>query len=237
MPRKPDTAPRSLREPSETVKPRPPREPLTRERIVRTALRLMDDEGLEAVTMRRVGRELGVEAMSLYNHVGDKEDILDGVTELVMGEYEFPEPAEDWERTIREAARAWRRVLTAHPRVVTLLTERKHPLASIGALRPMDFALDVLRNIGLSKKDTVRAFRAFGSYIMGFALMEVGNVVAGPHEGGEQPSVEELRRTLPADLLPRMTELVQYLANCDMDEEFEFGIELLIAGLRAKLGR
>jgi AcrR family transcriptional regulator len=66
------------------------REPLTRERIIEAAMRLMDKEGLEAVTMRRIGRELGVEAMSLYNHVADKEDILSGVVEAVMGEYEFP---------------------------------------------------------------------------------------------------------------------------------------------------
>ena len=99
------------------------REPLTRERIVEAALRLMDAEGLDAVTMRRIGRELGVEAMSLYNHVEDKEDILDGICELVMSEFAFPEPAEDWAESCRRAARSWRQLLKDHPDVMRLFDE------------------------------------------------------------------------------------------------------------------
>src|SRR3990170_2509500 len=121
-----------------SVEPRPRREPLTRRRVIATALRLMDEEGIEALSMRRIGRELGVEAMSLYNHVKDKEDILDGITELVMTEFEFPEPHQDWRETVLETARAWRRMLKAHPKVLTLLSERKHPMESIEAFLPMD---------------------------------------------------------------------------------------------------
>ena len=81
------------------------REKLSRDRVIETALALMDDEGLEAVTMRRVGRELGVEAMSLYNHVEDKEDLLDGICEHVMSGFRFPEPSDDWAENV-EGARA-----------------------------------------------------------------------------------------------------------------------------------
>ena len=102
----------------------PGRERLTRDRIIETALRVMDDEGLEAVTMRRIGRELGVEAMSLYNHVEDKDDILEGVTERVMNEFEFPDSTGRWAEDARAMSREWRRLLALHPSVCQLLAER-----------------------------------------------------------------------------------------------------------------
>ena len=105
----------------------------------------MDDEGLEAVTMRRIGRELGVEAMSLYNHVEDKDDILDGVTERVMNEFEFPASTGDWAEDARAMAREWRRLLGLHPSVCQLLAERHKPLEGLATYRAMDSALGVLR--------------------------------------------------------------------------------------------
>src|SRR3954469_2681663 len=105
------------------------REPLTRERVIEAALGVMDAEGLEAVTMRRIGRELGVEAMSLYNHVEDKAAILDGICEVVMAEFAFPKESADWRQLVRSGARAWRDMLRAHPNVIALFAERKHPLS------------------------------------------------------------------------------------------------------------
>src|SRR5437867_10194051 len=98
---------------SEGILEKPRREALTRERIIRAALRIMDEEGLEAVSMRRIGRELGVEAMSLYNHVRDKEDILDSICELVLSEFRIPN-ADGWTEGARLAAREYRRLLLAH---------------------------------------------------------------------------------------------------------------------------
>src|SRR4029453_9178029 len=91
------------------------REPLTRDRIIETALRVMDDEGLEAVTMRRIGRELGVGARSPYNHVENKDDLLEGVPERAMNEFEFPASTGDWAEDARAMAREWRRLLGLHP--------------------------------------------------------------------------------------------------------------------------
>ena len=85
------------------------REPLTRDRVIEAALRVMDTEGLEAVSMRRVAREVGVEAMSLYHHVEDKEDLLDGICEHVMAGFDFPDLVDDWAENCRRGARAWRR--------------------------------------------------------------------------------------------------------------------------------
>ena len=121
----------NVRTKTELTEEAPPRERLSRDRIIEAALRVMDGEGLEAVTMRRIGRELGVEAMSLYNHVEDKDDILEGVTERVMNEFEFPPSTGDWASDAREMAREWRRLLGLHPSVCQLLAERHKPLEGL----------------------------------------------------------------------------------------------------------
>ena len=210
------------------------REKLTRERILETALRVIDAEGLEAVTMRRVGRELGVEAMSLYNHVADKEDILNGMCEVVMSEFHFPDEDPDWEVVARRGANAWRQLLKAHPNVIQLFAERQKPMVSVDALRPMEFALATLRRTGLSERDAAQAFQVMGGYIMGFVLLEVGRMF-----GTEERSMtrEQVAQMLPAHELPNMVDLMPYLDECDPDEQFAFGLDLLIEGLKAKVGR
>ena len=213
-----------------------PRPHLSKRRILEAAVKVMDEDGLEAVTMRRLGRELGVEAMSLYNHVEDKQAILEGVCEVVMGEYEFPRRAGDWTQEVRAGGRAWRKLLKAHPNAIPLFSERRKPMTSVEALKPMESALDMLRRAGLSEEDTVQAFRAFGSYIFGFVLMEVGNMYAGTGSGtAEVPDPSEMARLLPADQLPRFVELLPQLTMCDAEADFEFGMDLLIAGLHARL--
>jgi len=213
------------------------REPLTRERIVRAALRLMDQEGLEAVTMRHLGRELGVEAMSLYNHVEDKEDILDGILEMVMAEFDFPEETGDWEADVRAGCRAWRRLMTAHPTVIALFAESKHPASSPERLRPMEWAFDLLRRGGLSDDDVVHAFRAFGGYIMGFVLNEVANPVPGMGDRDHRAEHEQLARILPAEEFPNLARLLPLLAECDPEVDFEFGLDLLLDGIKARTAR
>jgi len=211
------------------------REPLTRERILRAALRVMDEEGLEAVTMRHVGRELGVEAMSLYRYVKGKEDILDGILEVVMADFEFPEETGDWEADVRAGARAWRRLMIAHPTVIALFAESKHPASSPERLRPMEWAFDLLGRGGLSEDEVVHAFRAFGGYIMGSVLNEVANPVPGMGDRDHRAEHEQLARALPTQEFPNLARLLPLMAECDADVDFEFGLDLLIAGLRAKV--
>ena len=211
------------------------RRTLTRERILRAAVEIMDAEGIEAVTMRRIGRELGVEAMSLYNHVEDKAAILDGICEVVMAEFVFPPDTEDWEQQARAGARAWRDVLRAHPNVVSLFAERKHPVSSVEALRPIEFALDVFKRTGLSDDEVVRTFRVFGGYIMGFVLMEQGNLISGVG-GAETPAPGDVAAMLDTDEVPNFVTLIPHLEACDTDENFDFGLELLIAGIRSRIG-
>lgn len=205
------------------------RAPLSRDRIVGAALRVMDAEGLEAVTMRRIGRELGVEAMSLYNHVRDKEDLLEGVIEAVLSEFRFEPEGEDWLTQAKAAAGEWRRLLRAHPNVIQLMLERKHPLASPEALRPMEIAFELLRRAGLSERDAVSAFQAIGAYIFGHVMMEVGNATPGHVELADR-SVEELQRSLGPSF-PRFAEVLPAFVECDYDATFDLGLEAVLTGL------
>ena len=205
------------------------RAPLTRERVIDAALHIMDTEGLDAVSMRRVAREVGVEAMSLYNHVHDKDDLLNGVIERVMGGFAFPERREDddWVAYGRRLAYAWRDVLRTHPTVMQLFAERKHG-ASLDTMRPMESALEVLRGAGLSEREAVQAFHTIGGFIFGYVMMESGYLPGG-QQGHAFPPV-------PADQLPNVAACMPYLAECDFDAEFAFGLDLMLEGLRAKTG-
>jgi TetR/AcrR family tetracycline transcriptional repressor len=214
-----------------TATPAKHRTPLTRERITRAALHIMDTEGLEAVSMRRVAREVGVEAMSLYNHVHDKDDLLNGVIEQVLLEFPFPDerPVGDWLEAGRDIARGWRTLLRAHPSAIQLFAERKSTIATEEGLRPMDVALTALRNAGLSEHDSVQAFHAIGGYIFGYVMMETGRLFGDAADPRDFPEISPQR-------LPSVAACAPYLANCDFDEQFEFGLDLMIEGLRTKLG-
>lgn len=218
---------------SEAVQAKPRREPLSRERIVRAAVRVMDEEGLEAVSMRRIGRELGVEAMSLYNHVRDKEDILDSICEVVVSDFRIPDAAA-WSEAARLAAREYRSLLLAHPAVITLMTERKRPFTSADSLRAYEFVLEAFRTAGLSEADSVKAFHVFGGYILGFVTMELGLMVGGPNAEHAQAHQEMAQMLSSADL-PRMREALPHFMDCDLEEQFEFGLDLLIEGIRARI--
>jgi TetR/AcrR family tetracycline transcriptional repressor len=207
------------------------REPLTKERIVDAALYVMDAEGLEAVTMRRIGRELGVEAMSLYNHVEDKDDILDGVTERVMTEFEYPAFTGDWLDDARAMAREWRRLLALHPSVCQLLAERHKPLEGLASFRAMDAALGLLRSAGLSDRDAAQAFNAMGSYILGYVTMEQGLMLGNDEEHAKQHdmAVDALR----GSGFDNVVACLPHFADCNTDQQFEFGLDLIFRGIRA----
>jgi AcrR family transcriptional regulator len=210
------------------------REPLTRARIIRAALRIMDAEGLDAVTMRRVGRELGVEAMSLYNHVRDKEDILNGICEEVLSHFQIPS-ANGWMEAARLAAREYRRLLLAHPTVITLMTGRKRPFTDPDSLRAYEYALGIFREAGLSIPDSVKAFHAFGGFILGIVTMELGLMVGGPDDEEHVDTHRELERLVAGAHLPYFQAALPHFMDCDLDAQFEFGLDLLIEGIRVRI--
>ena len=207
------------------------REPLTKERIVDAALRVMDAEGLEAVTMRRIGRELGVEAMSLYNHVEDKDDILNGVTERVFTEFDYPPFKGDWVEDARAMAREWRRLLGLHPSVCQLLAERHKPVEGLASFRAMDSALGLLRRAGLSDRDAAQAFNALGSYILGYVTMEQGLMLGSDDEHAKQHDLA--MDALRGSGLDNVVACLPHFADCSTDQQFEFGLDLIFRGIRA----
>ncbi|HXJ64945.1 MAG TPA: TetR/AcrR family transcriptional regulator C-terminal domain-containing protein [Actinomycetota bacterium] len=212
---------------------RPRREPLNRDRVIAAALRIMDEEGLDAVTMRRVGRELGVEAMSLYNHVRDKDDILDGIAQAVLAGFRIPE-ADDWAESARLTAREFRRILLAHPGVMTLITERNKPFTNPDSLQVYEHVFELFRSAGLSTADAAQAFHVFGSYILGSVTMELGIMVGGPSDEAHQEAHREMAAFVASAELPRLREAMPHLMDCDLDEQFGFGLDLLIEGLRSR---
>ncbi|MEX0834334.1 MAG: TetR/AcrR family transcriptional regulator [Actinomycetota bacterium] len=208
------------------------RSPLSRERIAETAVRVMDDEGLEAVTMRRLGRELGVEAMSLYNHVEDKEDLFLAMIEAVLREFAFPgEDVRGWEDRVRLLARAYREVLRSHPDVMQLFAEHKRPPTSLDSLRPIDTALRTLREAGLDDDEVIDTYKMFSGYIMGFVMMETRGMFARDAEIDPVAAVA----AMPAEIVPTLAGLFPAMCLADPDREFDFGIEMMIAGLRDKV--
>ena len=209
----------------------PRREPLTKERILEAALRVMDAEGLDAVTMRRIGRELGVEAMSLYNHVEDKDDILNGVTERVFTEFDYPELTGDWMRDGRAMSHEWRRLLNLHPSVCQLLAERHKPLEGLAAFGAMDKALGLLRRAGLSERDAAQAFNALGSYILGYVTMEQGLMLGNDEEHARQH--DEAVTALQGSGFDNVVACLPHFADCDPDQQFDFGLDLIFRGVRA----
>ena len=204
---------------------------LTQERIITAAVDLIEHEGVDAVSMRRIASELGSGVMSLYNHVPSMAAVLDGVAERVMSGIDFSTaPDASWEDQVRGQARAFRQIARAYPRCTMVVVSR--PVDSAAALRPMEHALATLRSAGFSSEDAVRVVRAFVAYIVGSLLREVG-VSPGlePQRPlSQDPAVRSADRPTflnPADF-PQVTSMSAELLNRDHDADFEFGLNLLV---------
>jgi AcrR family transcriptional regulator len=210
---------------------RPPRAPLNRERILRTAIELADEDGIEAFTMRRLGRRLGVEAMSLYNHVTDKDDILDGMVELITAEFEVPTGLPDWKPSIRSGARSAHDVLLRHPWASSVIESRAR--SGPVRLRLLDATIGVLTGAGFPMPVVIRTLMALDSHTYGFTLQEQ----AWPFPVEAAP---EMAAALAADLpaeYPNMAAMVAFVASTQPGTilEFEFGLDLLLDGLERRL--
>lgn len=210
------------------------RPPLNREQVLAAAIDLADEEGLAAVTMRRLGERLGVEAMSLYNHVANKDDIVDGIADAVLGSIELPSDCADWKASMRQRADSLRKVLARHPWAAALTDTRSRP--GPATLRYSDWVLGCLRRAGFSPDMASRAFWVLDSYIYGFVSQEA-SVVA---EGSVAAEQGEYTRSLPSEEHPYLIEAsMAYAAGpgWDFDEEFRFGLELILEGLDRRINR
>jgi TetR/AcrR family transcriptional regulator, tetracycline repressor protein len=203
------------------------RRPLSRRRVLEAAVRFVDREGLGSLTMRRLGAELGVEAMSLYNHVPNKGALLDGMVEVLLGEVEIPPRSKDWEERVRDGYRAFRRLAHEHLNVFPLLVERP-PETLDGAWLVEEF-LQTLREAGFGAEEALHVFRSLSSYTFGYAMAEIRGFALEP-DGSRLGA-----RALSPEEFPNLCELGPRLESVNHDAEFEFGLDLLLSGLRDRI--
>jgi AcrR family transcriptional regulator len=198
--------------------------------VLHAALTLADHAGIESLTMRKLGQELGVEAMSLYNHVANKDEILDGIVDIVFSEIGLPSAGADWKPAMRQRAISARKTLSLHPWAISLMQSRINP--GPATLQHHDAVIGSLREAGFSIVMTAHAFSALDSYIYGFALQETSL----PFDNSEQAAdvAEIILQQLPADEHPYLAEMaVEHVMQPGYDyaDEFEFGLDLILDGL------
>jgi len=210
-----------------------PRLPLSRERILRAALELVDDGGIDALSMRKLGQALGFEAMSLYNHVANKDDVIGGLLDLVLAECEPPSQDEPWDATIRRSAISVYDALRRHPWACALLLSPAgfRP----GRLRYMNALLGTLREAGFSADATYHAYHVLDAHIYGFSVWQTS------HSAGTIDRSEFAARFdefIPVAEFPYLHEHgEQHLTDGPLHDvsAFELGLDLILDGLRHTL--
>jgi AcrR family transcriptional regulator len=220
---------------------------LSREEIVRTAIRVADAEGAEAINMRRIARELGSGTMSLYWHVASKDELLDLMTDAIAGEAQAPEPSGDWRADLRAMACTTRDTLHRHQWAVNFMSTR--PPAGPKALRNLERSLGALDGLGLDKATAMTTLGAVSTYLLGAVLREqqeangeryMAELFEGVSEAEKQAVIREFtERIAAAGHFPRMVAMLNEGVDPDAaetrDERFEFGLDCLLDGIAARL--
>jgi AcrR family transcriptional regulator len=207
----------------------PPRAPLTKGRVLQAAVDLADREGLDALTMRRLGAELRVEAMSLYKHVASKDEILDGIVERVVAEIEIPGGGADWKEVMRRRAISVRAVLSRHPWAIGLLETRRSMGPNLR--RYVDAILGNLRSAGFSIENAAHAFWLLDSYVYGHVVQETSLSFSTSEVTNE--SGESILEQITTNEHPHLVELEEHALRSEysFDNEFEFGLDLILDAL------
>ena len=209
------------------------RTPLSRERVLTGAVAVADATGIAGLTIRSLAEELGVKPMSVYHHVANKEQILDGIVDIVFGEIELPSASGDWRPEISRRAHSARVVLRRHPWAIGLLETRTSPGAA--TLRHHNAVLGALRAGGFSVALTAHAYALLDSYVYGFALQEA--TLPFNDQSVEEVAAPMMEAFESGDF-PHLLELVTEHAlkpGYDFADEFEFGLELVLDGLEERL--
>ena len=205
------------------------RSPLSRDRVLRVAAELADEGGIGALTMQQIGRRLGVEAMSLYRHVRNKDDILDGIVDLVFAEIELPADRSSWRTVLRARSISARAALRRHPWAITLMESRLAP--GPATLRGRDDVLAVLLDAGFSAAMATHAHNLLDSYVYGFALQEAQL----PFSNAEELAIlgEQMLAQVPAEAYPHLVRVATELlaSGFDYGNEFELGLDLILEGV------
>jgi AcrR family transcriptional regulator len=204
--------------------------PLSRERVLHAALKLADQGGLEALSMRKLGQALGVEAMALYYHFANKERVLDGIVDLVFGEIELPQAGADWKSAMRQRAISVRDALLRHRWAIGLMESRTNP--GPANLRHHDAVIGCLRAAGFDMAATATAYSLLDSYIYGYAMTKMNL----PFE--DTADIVELSETMLAPFAPgEYQNLADFITEhamqpgYDYAHEFEYGLDVILDGL------
>jgi TetR/AcrR family tetracycline transcriptional repressor len=232
-----------------TVRP-PERAPLSRETILRTAIEYVDKHGLSALTMRRLGEELGVEAMSIYHHVNGREDLLEGIVDRIVAGVRVPPyeplgPANGWQAFLQHVAHAVRQIALDHPALFPLVATRPPAAPWLRPpLRSLDLVEDFLAGLvdrGVEDEHAVEVYKVFASFLLGHLLLEVAERGASPSPAGElldegDPTSDGEDAELSLADHPTLLRLADRLKHHDAEAEFEKAIEALLDRLDAQLG-
>ncbi|MCX7619789.1 MAG: TetR/AcrR family transcriptional regulator C-terminal domain-containing protein [Acidimicrobiales bacterium] len=202
---------------------------LSRTRVLDAAMALVDREGLERLTMRRLGQELGVEAMSLYHYVASKQELLDALVEHAIGEIELPPPDEAWDVQLRLLAHQFRQVGLRHPGVASLFGTRA--LRSVSAFAPLERSFSLLRAQGVPPEAAVDAVVTLAAFVFGYVLVELG----GLRELATGRSVDF--GVVGAAGHHELAELGAVLAAREPDEQFRHGVRLIVSAIGALVSR
>jgi TetR/AcrR family tetracycline transcriptional repressor len=205
--------------------PRKPR--VNREQIVDAAIQLINREGLEAFTMAKLGAELGVEAMSLYNHFSNKGELLDEIAEVAVANIKVPQDYEDWEDFIRNILRSVRQLACEHPNLFPMVLERVPNLLAEAHL--IEAYLKLMRSAGFSGEQSIVALQVLAGFTIGYALSEIRGFVFQPGRSGLNA------RELSPKSFPEIRALAPYFESVDRSAEFEAGLDLVLASLRMEL--
>jgi len=202
---------------------------LNRDRVLAAAMEVADESGVGAVTMRAVASKLGVEAMSLYNHVANKDDILDGMVDLVVAEVDLPADVEDWREAMRRRAVSAHRVFGAHPWVPVLLDSRES--SGPAGLRYFDWVLGTLFGAGFSMEGAMRAFSLLDAYIYGFGIQQFNYTAMS--DATPEERAEMLLAFIPPEQFPSLHRMASHAMQVGYDAEadFSFGLEVILEGL------
>jgi AcrR family transcriptional regulator len=208
---------------------------LTRERVLNTAIKLADQGGLESLSMRKLGQELGVEAMAVYYHFANKDEVLDGIVDLVFGEIDLPVAGADWKTAMRQRAISLRDVLERHRWAIGMMESRRDP--GPANLRHHDAVIGNLRASGFDMEMVAHAYSLLDGYIYGFALTKMNL----PFDSGDDVAglAQDMLEPLPLGEYPNLVAFITEHAmkpGYDFGDEFEYGLDVILDGLERLRG-
>jgi AcrR family transcriptional regulator len=204
------------------------RVPLSRDRVLDAAIKLADQGGLESLSMRKLGQELGVEAMAVYYHFANKDEVIDGIVDIVFSQIDLPASGADWKSAMRQRAVSLRDVLLRHRWAIGLMESRRKP--GPANLRHHDVVIGSLRSAGLNMPTIAHAYSLVDSYIYGFALFTM-NLPFDPSEEVAELG-QGVLRAFPVNAYPNLVAYISAMRpGYNYGDEFEYGLDLILDGL------